>query len=70
MGYWHRGIDYDAGPERFARYIVPRETEHLESNLWLIGQFGARGTVERRQVVIEGLALSTGCRARLADQMG
>lgn len=53
-----------------SRYIVPRETEHLESNLWLIGQFGARGTVERRQVVIEGLALSTGCRARLADQMG
>jgi RNA 3'-terminal phosphate cyclase (ATP) len=41
-----------------SRYIVPRETEHLTSNLWLIAQFGARGGVDRRQVVIEGLALS------------
>lgn len=38
-----------------SRYIVPRETEHLATNLWLIGQFGARGVVERRQVVIDGL---------------
>ena len=41
-----------------SRYIVPRETEHLATNLWLIGQFGARGVVERRQVVIEGLGLT------------
>jgi RNA 3'-terminal phosphate cyclase (ATP) len=41
-----------------SRYIVPRETEHLATSLWLIGQFGAHGVVERRQVVIEGLALS------------
>lgn len=40
-----------------SRYIVPRETEHLMTNLWLIGQFGARGVVERRQVVIDGLGL-------------
>ena len=26
-----------------SRSIVPRETEHLATNLWLIGQFGARG---------------------------
>ena len=41
-----------------SRYIVPRETEHLTTNLWLIGQFGARGRVERRQVVIDGLGLT------------
>lgn len=40
-----------------SRYIVPRETEHLATNLWLIGQFGVHGVVERRQVVIEGLGL-------------
>jgi RNA 3'-terminal phosphate cyclase (ATP) len=41
-----------------SRYVVPRETEHLTTNLWLIGQFGARGIVERRQVVIDGLGLT------------
>jgi RNA 3'-terminal phosphate cyclase (ATP) len=40
-----------------SRYIVPRETEHLTTNLWLIGQFGARGRVERRRVAIDGLGL-------------
>ena len=37
---------------------VPRDTEHLDSNLWLVGQFGARASVERKHVAIEGLALS------------
>jgi RNA 3'-terminal phosphate cyclase (ATP) len=41
-----------------SHYAVPRETEHLATNLWLIGQFGARGRVERRQVVIEGLGVT------------
>jgi RNA 3'-terminal phosphate cyclase (ATP) len=40
-----------------SRYIVPRETEHLATNLWLIGRFGVHGVVERKQVVIEGLGL-------------
>ncbi len=52
-----------------SRYVVPRETEHLQSNLWLIGQFGGRGTLEGRQVVVEGLALSPRPRAELAEQM-
>lgn len=39
-------------------YIVPHATGHLESNLWLIAQFGARATVEDRRVVIGGLALA------------
>ena len=41
-----------------SRYIVPRETEHLMTNLWLIEQFGARGRIERRQVVIDGLGIT------------
>ena len=49
-----------------SRYIVPRETEHLGTNLWLIGQFGARGVVERRHVVIEGLGLA---RAHTSDEV-
>jgi RNA 3'-terminal phosphate cyclase (ATP) len=47
-----------------SRYIVPRETEHLTTNLWLIGQFGAYGVVERRQVVIDGLGVT---RAQTAE---
>jgi RNA 3'-terminal phosphate cyclase (ATP) len=38
-------------------YIVPRPTPHLESNLWLVGQFGARVVVDAR-VEIQGLGLS------------
>jgi RNA 3'-terminal phosphate cyclase (ATP) len=43
-----------------SRYIVPRETEHLTTNLWLIGQFGARGVVERGHVVVDGLGVARG----------
>jgi len=39
-------------------YVVPHATAHLESNLWLIAQFGARVTVDDRRVVIQGLALA------------
>jgi RNA 3'-terminal phosphate cyclase (ATP) len=39
-------------------YVVPRPSEHLESNLWLVGQFGARVAVDGRYVHIHGLALS------------
>jgi RNA 3'-terminal phosphate cyclase (ATP) len=41
-----------------SRYLVPRETEHLVTNLWLIEQFGAHGAVERRQVAVDGLGLA------------
>lgn len=39
-------------------YVVPRHSPHLESNLWLVAQFGARATVEARRVEIQGLALT------------
>jgi len=39
-------------------YVVPRASEHLESNLWLVGQFGARVAVDGRHVQIHGQALS------------
>lgn len=41
-----------------SRYIVPQETGHPDTNLWLIGQFGARGSIVRREVAIEGLGLT------------
>lgn len=39
-----------------SRYITPRRTMHLESNLWLISLFGAGWTMEDRHVTIEGLS--------------
>jgi RNA 3'-terminal phosphate cyclase (ATP) len=39
-------------------YTVPRHTPHLESNLWLVGQFGARVAVDSTRVEIQGLGLS------------
>jgi RNA 3'-terminal phosphate cyclase (ATP) len=39
-------------------YTVPRHTPHLESNLWLVAQFGARVAADRGGIEIEGLALS------------
>jgi RNA 3'-terminal phosphate cyclase (ATP) len=39
-------------------YVVPRASAHLESNLWLVAQFGARVAMDGRHVQISGLALS------------
>jgi RNA 3'-terminal phosphate cyclase (ATP) len=39
-------------------YTVPRQTPHLASNLWLVGQFGSRVAIDARRVEIQGLALS------------
>ena len=39
-------------------YIVPRASAHLESNLWLVAQFGVRVAVDAGHVQIQGLALS------------
>jgi RNA 3'-terminal phosphate cyclase (ATP) len=38
-----------------SRYRVPRQTEHVDSNLWLAEQFGARGECSGGEVTIEGL---------------
>jgi RNA 3'-terminal phosphate cyclase (ATP) len=39
-------------------YVVPCHTVHLETNLWLVGLFGARAAVEGRRVTLDGLALA------------
>jgi RNA 3'-terminal phosphate cyclase (ATP) len=41
--------------EGTCRYLVPRQTEHLESNLWLIEQFGAKVMLQGRELIIRGL---------------
>ncbi len=46
------------------RYLVPRLTEHLESDLWLIAQFGAKATVQDHEVTVEGLGVRASARAR------
>ncbi len=38
-------------------YLVPRRTEHLDSNLWLAEHFGARAECHAHQVTIEGLGV-------------
>lgn len=38
-----------------SQYRTPRRTDHIDSNLWLIEQFGARGSLQQRDVVIEGI---------------
>ena len=38
-------------------YFIPRLTDHLESNLWLVAQFGARVQLQGQRVTIEGIGL-------------
>jgi RNA 3'-terminal phosphate cyclase (ATP) len=39
-------------------YIVPRASAHLDSNLWLVAQFGVRVAVDARRVEIRGVGLT------------
>ena len=38
-------------------YMVPRSTEHSETNLWLVEKFRARTSLEGQRVRIEGIGL-------------
>ena len=38
-------------------YLVPQKTEHLETNLWLAEQFGARVCVDAQRVEVAGLGV-------------
>ena len=38
-----------------SQYLIPRLTDHLESNLWLVEQFGARVQLQGQLVTIEGI---------------
>jgi RNA 3'-terminal phosphate cyclase (ATP) len=46
---------FTALAEGASRYLVPFQTDHLASNLWLASQFGARVGLQEQQVTIEGL---------------
>jgi RNA 3'-terminal phosphate cyclase (ATP) len=41
-----------------SHYVVPHQTDHLASNLWLTSQFGAQVLPQEQQVTIAGLGLS------------
>jgi RNA 3'-terminal phosphate cyclase (ATP) len=43
-----------------SRWSVPRVSEHVESNVWLVGHFGVRARCEGRTVEVEGLGLTRG----------
>lgn len=38
-------------------WVAPRVTDHLETNLWLVGELGARVALEGRRVEVAGLGL-------------
>jgi RNA 3'-terminal phosphate cyclase (ATP) len=40
-----------------SRWRVPRATDHLTTNLWLVSELGARARMEEHRAVVEGLAL-------------
>jgi RNA 3'-terminal phosphate cyclase (ATP) len=44
--------------EGVSQYLVPRSSQHLESNLWLAESFGAKVRDGGQKVAIEGLAFS------------
>jgi RNA 3'-terminal phosphate cyclase (ATP) len=43
-----------------SRYVVPRPTEHLATNLWLAERFGARTRLDGRRVELTGLHRAAG----------
>jgi RNA 3'-terminal phosphate cyclase (ATP) len=52
-------IIYAALAERFSRYSIPRITEHVETNLWLVGEFlGARARISGNLLEIDGIGFA------------
>jgi RNA 3'-terminal phosphate cyclase (ATP) len=45
-----------------SHWIVPRPTDHLATNLWLVERFGVSAALEGRRVTVRGLALDSGDR--------
>jgi RNA 3'-terminal phosphate cyclase (ATP) len=39
-------------------YVVPDVTDHVSSNIWLVGQFGANASIDGKTVAIEGIGLA------------
>ena len=48
-------IIYAALAEGTSEYIIPRLTEHVEANLWLVARFGAKAQLEGNTLRVEGL---------------
>ena len=40
------------------RYVVPEVNDHVDSNVWLVSEFGANVAVAGKQVAIDGLSLT------------
>ena len=48
-------IIYAALASGTTEYLIPRLTEHVDSNLWLVEKFGARTSLDGNKVSIEGI---------------
>jgi RNA 3'-terminal phosphate cyclase (ATP) len=40
-----------------SEYVAPRPTEHLETNLWLAGRFGATARLDANRVRVDGIGV-------------
>ncbi|MBI4301767.1 MAG: RNA 3'-phosphate cyclase [Chloroflexi bacterium] len=48
-------IIYAALAQGTSEYIIPRVTDHVDTNLWLVEQFGAKWELEGNRVRIQGI---------------
>lgn len=48
-------IIYAALADGISEYVIPRPTEHVETNLWLAETFGARAELEGHRIRVEGI---------------
>ena len=48
-------IIYGALGDGVTEYIVPRVTEHIDANLWLVEKFGAKARLDGNRLRIEGM---------------
>ncbi|MBI2907366.1 MAG: RNA 3'-phosphate cyclase [Chloroflexi bacterium] len=48
-------ILYSALARGISQYVIPNMTEHVETNLWLVEQFGAKTEVDEKRVRVEGI---------------
>lgn len=55
-------IIYAALADGTTEYLIPRFTEHIDSNLWLVEKFGARTRVEGNKLHIEGIGYTKGAK--------
>lgn len=50
-------ILYAALAQGESRYVIPRPTEHVDTNMWLVESFGARVRLQGNHIAVQGIGL-------------